>query len=135
MIEEFQIVYLQIIKKLINKIRKKTTSKLNYKEEKKILDFINFLKTSSRNYFKLTEIFHFAEKHGFHFTQTHFYSPIPTVYELDDKLFDAKENIHFDWNEKSQLELLEKLKNFSSEYKKLIDEKKFDDKKRRLCVA
>ena len=76
------------------------SNKLNHNEEKKILDFINFLKSCSRNHYKITEIFHFAEKHGFHFTPTHFYSPIPTVYELDDKLFDAKENIHFDWNEK-----------------------------------
>ena len=118
---------MKIIKKLIYN-KRKIENTLNNNEEKKILDFINFLKTSSTSHYKVTEIFHFAEKHGFHITPTHFYSPIPTVYELDSKLFDVKENINFDWNEKSQLELLEKLKSFSIEYKKLIDEKKFDDK-------
>lgn len=103
-------------------------SKLNQNEEKKILDFISFLKSCSNNYYKITEIFHFAEKQGYHFTPTHFYSPIPTVYQLDQNVFDVKQKMHFDWNEKSQLELLEKLKNFSSEYEKLIQEKKFDDK-------
>lgn len=102
--------------------------RLNLKEEKKILEFISFLKSCSNNYYKITEIFHFAEKHGYHFTPTHFYSPIPTVHELPEKVFETKENVLFDWNETLQLELLQKFQNFSTEYEKLISEKKFDDK-------
>ena len=73
-------------------------SKKNYdlssKEKEKILAFIKFLKQSTSNQDKMTRIFHFAEKNGFHITPNHFYSPIPSVHQLSKKLFKKKEDIH-----------------------------------------
>lgn len=104
------------------------TYDLNNEEEEKILAFIKFLKQSSSNYQKMTGIFHFAEKNGFHITRNHFYSPIPSVHQLDKKLFEVKKDIHIDWNENNQLELLKKFQKYANEYQYLIDKNKFNDK-------
>jgi len=104
------------------------TYDLNNKEEEKILAFIEFLKQSSSNYHKMTRIFHFAEKNGFHITPNNFYSPIPSVHQLDKKLFEVKKDIHLDLNENNQLELLKKFQKYANEYQNLIDENKFNDK-------
>jgi len=100
--------------------------KLNSSEIEKLLEFLNFLQACSNDYEKTTNIFHLAEKNGFHITPEHFYDTIPNVKELSDKVFEVKENIHIDWNEENQLNLLEKLHEYSSEFQKLIQNKKFD---------
>jgi len=106
--------------------RFKIFQRLTEKDIKKILDFIDFLNMSKNDYHKFTEIFQFMETKGYHVTKSEFYSPIPIVSNLEDKDFIEKDLPGINWNESFQLELLEKLSKFSSEFQDLIDQKKFD---------
>lgn len=92
--------------------------------EKKFFEFLNVIKPIKwENWVKL---FQLAEKNGFHILKTGFYSTIPTVSELSDNVFKKKENLHIDWNEKEQINLLHELEKFSLEFQQLINENKYD---------
>lgn len=93
--------------------------------EEKTLNFINDFLSSSWD--EQIKIFHLAEKHGIHLTKTGFYSPIPTVSELNDKMFEVKNLLNFNWNETNQLDLLKNLEKYSSEFKKIVESKKFNN--------
>lgn len=93
-------------------------------DEKKIREFLAFFKKG--NWEKRLENFLFAEKQGFHIINANFYSPIPIVSELKSEFFQFKENIHLNWNEKNQIMLLSKLKEYSSEFDQLIKNRSYD---------
>jgi len=84
--------------------------------EKKVLDFIKFLQTN--NFETNLRIFHLAQKQGYHILKARFYSPIPTLHELPESVFKTKYS-HIDFNEEFQLALLEKIKNYSNEFRDL----------------
>jgi len=93
---------------------------LNSKDEKKILDFLDFYKNGGWD--STVEKFHFAEKQGFHILKAKFYSPIPISTNLKDENFHFKENINFDLNEHKQIELLKNFDKYSSEFRQLVDD-------------
>jgi len=95
---------------------------LSPEQEKKILEFIEFFK--NEGWEKMLEKFHFAEKHGYHILKTKFYTPIPISTDLKED-FGFKENIHLEWNEENQIELLKNLGKYSSEFGQLIDDGSF----------
>jgi len=87
--------------------------------EKKFFEFLNVIKpTKWENWVKL---FQLAEKNGIHISKPGFYSPIPTVSDLSDTMFEKNENLHIDWNEIEQKKLLKKLQSYSQEFKQLVE--------------
>lgn len=93
--------------------------------EKNLSSFLKSIETISwQNQLKM---FQFAEKQGYHITRTGFYSPIPTLSELSDDLFEIKD-YHIDWNEDVQCDLLNVLKNYSLEFRQLVDNGKYNMK-------
>jgi len=87
--------------------------------EKKFVELLKLIKfTAWENRVKL---FRLAEKNGFHILKTGFYSPIPTILELNENVFEKKENLHIDWNEEGQKELLKIFKNYSQEFQQIVE--------------
>ena len=70
------------------------------------------------------KIFRLYEKNGYHITESGFYSPIPTISELSDDDYKSSK-WHIQMNEEKQLNLLEKISKYKSQYHKLIDEGKY----------
>jgi len=93
-------------------------------DEQKIREFLAFFKKGSWE--KRLENYLFAEKQGFHIINANFYSPIPFFSDLKSEIFQPKENIHLNWNEKNQIKLLLKLTEYSSEFHQLIKEGTYD---------
>lgn len=87
--------------------------------EKKFFEFLNVIKPIKwENWVKL---FQLAEKNGIHISKPGFYSPIPTISDLSDTMFEKKENLHIDWNEIEQKKLLKKLQSYSQEFRQLVE--------------
>lgn len=61
-----------------------------------------------------------AEKAGIHIKRPHFYSPVPTVSELDKSAFDESSDAGIRWDDEGALDLLGKLSEFASEFKQAI---------------
>ena len=61
-----------------------------------------------------------AEKAGVHIKRPHFYSPVPTVSELDRGLFGETHSAGIRWNDEGALELLGKLSEFAGEFKQVV---------------
>jgi len=92
--------------------------------EKKFLELLNVIKPIKwENWVKL---FQLAEKNGIHISKPGFYSPIPTVSDLSDTMFEKKENLHIDWNEIEQKKLLKKLQSYSQEFKQFVENGSYD---------
>ena len=91
---------------------------------------LNLLKAIDNIYMGTGEqqikLFHDAEKSGIHILRPHFYSPIPTVYNLDDKIWTRNEVVGIDWNIKEGVSLLHVLSTYGQEFKELVDKKEFD---------
>lgn len=92
--------------------------------EIKTSEFLDLLRTAKWD--DLVKIFQIAEKKGFHITKADFYSPIPIVGQLTDDDFSEKKDLHIDWNEKTQINILKELSSHSPDFQRLLDEKKYD---------
>jgi len=92
-------------------------------DKKRVLDFIKYFRKV--DFKKKVEIFRFAEKHGIHITPEGFYSPVPSISKLDKKYFSLIDEIHFDWNESFQIELLKKFGEYSKEFESLVKDGSF----------
>jgi len=71
-------------------------------------------------------LFRSAEKIGIHILKPHFYSVLPTVSQLPDEIWEKKYNAGINWNEEVGLSLLDELSKYSSEFKQIVQEGKFD---------
>ena len=91
--------------------------------EKRVSEFLEFYWTASWD--EKIKIFKFAQKNGLNITLAGFFSPIPQWSDLSEQTFVSKDT-HFDWNEDSQVKLLNELSVYSEEFAKLVEEKRFD---------
>ena len=62
-----------------------------------------------------------AEKAGVHIRRPHFYSPLPTVSELDDGLWDEVNDAGIRWNDDESFGLLRKLSAFAGDFGRIVE--------------
>ena len=62
-----------------------------------------------------------AEKAGVHIKIPHFYSPLPTVSELDDGLWDEVNDAGIRWNDDESFGLLRKLSAFAGDFARIVE--------------
>lgn len=67
-----------------------------------------------------------AEKMGVHIKRPHFYSPLPTVSELDESLWEETNDAGIDWNDDRYLELLGKLSAFTGDFRQIVESGRWD---------
>jgi len=103
------------------KFRKDSEESFDKIEKKffELLELIKFTKWENR-----VKLFKLAEKNGFHILKTGFYSPIPIISEIIEEKH-QNSNSHFDWNEESQIKLLNQFKIYSQEFQQILEDKKY----------
>lgn len=99
-------------------------------DETRLRIALNLLKAVDNLYMGTGEmqikLFREAEKFGVHILRPHFYSPLPIISELDNKIWNRQEVRGINWNEKNSLILLEDLAKYANEFKELLDSNQFN---------
>ena len=71
------------------------------------------------------KLFREAEKFGVHIQRPHFYSPTPTIGELDDEIWCSNDK-GIKWNEPASAHLLQELSPFAGEFCKIVESGRWD---------
>lgn len=90
----------------------------------KLLDAVSNL--SMGNGDEQNRLFVEAEKAGIHIKRPHFYSPVPTVSELDKSAFEEASDAGIRWDDQGALELLGKLSEFAGEFSQIVEAGRWD---------